>query len=255
MRRAIVILTVTAVLALLGSLAARQPFLRAIGSVIVGRQGPFKGEAPSAGPELAKLPLIEFPAQGSGEALMVLYSGNGAWAKAVSGIARAAAAEGLPTVGFDCLRYFWTRRTPPEAAADLTRVIARYRAVWGRDEVVLAGYSFGAEALPALWPYLPAETRAHVRAMVLLGPSNTMEMVVRPWSWLNIDGAGAVPLKPLVARVVGPKVTCIYGAADRVAECAHILPPAELVTLPGGHHFNRDYPAVARAVLKAAGVR
>jgi len=253
MRRAILFLAAMAALAAPGTLAARQPFVRAMGSVIAGRKGPFKGEAPNAGPDLASLPLIEFPAREPGEAMMVLYSGNGAWAKAVSGIARDAAADGLPTVGLDCLRYFWTRRTPPQAAADLARVIARYRAVWSRDEVVLAGYSFGAEALPALWPYLPAETRAHVRAMVLMGPSNTMEMVIRPWSWLNIDGAGAVPLKPLVAAVTGPRVTCIYGAADRVAECPKILPPAELIALPGGHHFNGDYVAVARAVLKAAG--
>ena len=120
--------------------------------------------------------------------------------------------------------------------------------------MVLAGYSFGAEALPGLWPYLPPEVRSHVRAVVMMGPSNTMEMVIRPWSLLNIDSAGAVPLKPLLAGVVGPRVTCIYGAADKVSDCPKLLPPAQLLAVPGGHHFNGDYPAVTRAVLQAAGL-
>ena len=220
----------------------------------MGRESPFKGEAPNAAGSLARLPLIEAPSRRAGSAMAVFYSGDGGWAKAASAIAAGLAEGGAPTVGIDSLRYFWPGRTPDGAAADLVAVIARYRAVWGRDRVILVGYSFGADALPVIWPRLPAETRTHVKAVVLIGASAAAEMMVRPRSWLDLKAADAIPIKPLLAAMTKVRTVCVYGAADKVTACPNLLPKAQLITLPGGHHFNGDYRAVDEAVLKAAGL-
>jgi type IV secretory pathway VirJ component len=241
-----------AVLGLLVFATTHMRFLEGLGSALLGREGAYAGEAPSAGPALARLPLIETPSSRPGPALVVLYSGDGGWARATTTLARDLAQAGAPTVGIDSLRYFWPGRTTAEAAGDLDAVVARYRAVWGRDQVVLAGYSFGADALPVLWPLLKPATRAEARAVVLIGASASAEMMVRPRSWLDLKAADAVPLAPALARPGAAPAVCVYGTGDRATACPRLLPASRLIGLPGGHHFGGDYAAVARAVLRAS---
>lgn len=253
-RRGRLVFASLAVLLLAGpAVASQSRFVHSLSAALMGRRGPFEGDAPNAGPALARLPLIEAPSRRAGSALAVFYSGDGGWAKAAAAIAGGLAEGGAPTVGVDSLRYFWPGRTPAEAASDLAAIVDRYRAVWGRDQVVLVGYSFGADALPVIWPKLPARTRSHVKAVVLIGASASAEMVVRPRSWLDLKAADAIPIKPLLAQMTDVRTACVYGASDKVTACPTILPPSQLATLPGGHHFNGDYRAVDEAVLKAAG--
>ena len=53
----------------------------------------------------------------------------------------------------------------------------------------------------------------------------------------------------------GLTVTCIYGDRETHDLCPQ-LPPgtARQVRLPGGHHFAKDYAALARAVVAGAGL-
>jgi type IV secretory pathway VirJ component len=49
-------------------------------------------------------------------------------------------------------------------ADDLADQLRRHEARWGRRKIVLVGYSFGADALPAIVPRLPADLRGQIRA-------------------------------------------------------------------------------------------
>src|SRR6185295_13843169 len=64
---------------------------------------------PASPKELAGLPLIMVPARREGgEALAVILSGDGGWAGLDREVAGVLAGKGLPVVGLDSLRYFWT---------------------------------------------------------------------------------------------------------------------------------------------------
>ena len=76
-------------------------------------------------------------------------------------MAAALSAKGIPVVGLDSLRYFWTARTPEGLAADTDRMIRYYLAHFGKKRVLLIGYSQGADVLPFAVNRLPAATRAH----------------------------------------------------------------------------------------------
>jgi type IV secretory pathway VirJ component len=196
---------------------------------------------------------IEIPSDKGGGALAVLYSGDGGWGPLDQGVARQLADNGVPTLGVDSLRYFLTKRSPKEAAADLTTSLRRYEALWNRRDIVLVGYSFGADALPAIIPSLPADLREHVRSVVLIGTGPTGDLVFRPASWFDHFSPDAYPAAPAIAALKGLKTTCVYGDQERHDICATL--PAEIaqVRLPGGHHFNGDYVGLGQAVLRAAG--
>lgn len=113
--------------------------------------------------------LIETPASAPGDALAVLYSGDGGWGALDRGIAKVLAESGTPVLGVNSLRYFMTPHSPRQAADDLADQLRRHQAQWGRQKIVLIGYSFGADALPAIVPDLPADLRAQIKGLVLIG--------------------------------------------------------------------------------------
>src|SRR5205823_14318685 len=73
---------------------------------------------------LANLPIVRVPATGpASDTAVVFVSGDGGWAAIDKGISRVLAANGMPVTGLDALKYFWSKRTPDEAARDLQRII------------------------------------------------------------------------------------------------------------------------------------
>jgi type IV secretory pathway VirJ component len=208
--------------------------------------------APTSGPAVADLPLVEVAPTAAGPgAFAVLVTGDGGWAGIDRELAAALAAKGLPVVGLDSLAYFWKRRTPESFAADLGRIIEHHAAALGRPEVALIGYSRGADVLPAAVGLLGASPRARVRAVALLGPGLTAEFELHVADFLG-SGGGGRPLLPDVERLAGTPVLCLFGSDEAESLCPRLRgrPGVRLVELAGGHHFAGDYGAVAREVLR-----
>jgi type IV secretory pathway VirJ component len=216
--------------------------------------------APEAAPprvstaQLAGLPLVEVPAAPGGDTLAVFYSGDGGWAGIDRGLAQGFVKAGVPVVGYDSLRYFWTKRTPQQAADDLTAVIRHYQAAWGKKRVVLAGYSFGADALPIIVQHLPADIRGQVRVVALLGTDSTGELEFHPGDWLNASAKDSYAIAPVLTALKDVPIVCIYGQQEHDDACPVFPAQVRKVGLPGDHHFNGDYDAVGRALKDAAGL-
>ena len=203
--------------------------------------------------DLAQLPLIEQPVAGKGDTLVVFYSGDGGWAGLDKGLTEGLAHAGVPVVGYDSLRYFWTRKTPQQAAADLSTVMTHYTSAWHRPKVILVGYSFGADALPAIVTHLPAEQRARVRLVALVGAERTGDLQFHIGSWLDQKSATAFPLAPLLAAMRDVPVVCIYGDQDKEDACP-TLGAVRPIKLSGNHHFDGSYDALGRTILRSAGL-
>jgi len=208
-------------------------------------------------PEIADLPVVAVaPRAGPPRAAVVLITGSGGWADINRKLAAGFAAEGIATLGLDSLRYFLAPRSPDEVGADVGRMIEAARRVWGVQDVALVGYSFGADTVPVAYNRLPPADRAAVRAVAMLGLSRTADLamgVAKIVGW--IDG---YPLSTAteVARVAQaperPAIVCVYGEEEQ-AEGRTLCPSLDpsrvrLIETAGGHHFDGDYNALARAV-------
>lgn len=212
-------------------------------------------------PGVEDLPLVELPARAAADSadsaaglMAVVLSGDGGWAGVSRSVGEALAGEGIPTVGWNSLRYYRTPRSPQEAAEDLQRVVDTYGAAWGRPRVLLVGYSFGADALPFLVSRLPAETRVRVAgiAFVALGRDAAFEFRFRDWIAREATRYRTVPE---VRRLAGIPMLCVYGSGDRETKvaCPLLLDAgARVVRLPGGHYFRETRERVNHAVLDFA---
>lgn len=200
--------------------------------------------------QLADLPLVELPAVGSGERFAVLLSGDGGWAGIDKGIAEALVQRGVPVAGFDSLRYFWSPRTPEGLAGDLDRVIRYYAARWKRKDVILIGYSQGADVLPFAFNRLPARTRSSVRLTALLGLGQKASFEFHVSNW--IGPSGDKPIAPEATKLAAFRTLCIYGQDERDSLCPQLAPGhVQAVPLAGGHHFGGGYGALAARILDA----
>ncbi|OLP42900.1 virulence factor family protein [Rhizobium oryziradicis] len=186
------------------------------------------------------------------DTLAIIYSGDGGWRDIDSEIGTNFQDEGLPVVGIDSLRYFWSERKPQETADDLVRVINTFTKRWKVKHVMLVGFSFGADITPPVYNLLPANVKAKISLVSLLSMSHASDFEISVTGWLGAKGAGkgGDPTKQ-VAKMPAGLVQCIYGIEDIDDDGCHTLDPTkvDIVKLDGGHHFDGDYDALSKILL------
>jgi type IV secretory pathway VirJ component len=211
-------------------------------------------------PGLSDLPVVEIPAQpiagpaasAPSDTFAIIMSGDGGWAGLDQDVAAALSATGIPVVGLDSLRYYWTARTPDTLAADTDRMIRYYLEHFGKKRVLLIGYSQGADVLPFAVNRLPAATRGRVALAAVMGMSDHALFEFHLSSWISDDNSGPATL-PEINRITGIPVLCIYGADETDSLCPKLDPKKFIIVkLKGGHHFDGDYAGLARQILKSA---
>ena len=203
-------------------------------------------------PAISDLPVNEVHAEGDSDEFALLLSGDGGWAGLDRELAARLAASGVPTVGLNSLKYFWTERSPAETAKDVARIMRHYLSTWNKKKVLLVGYSFGADVLPFVVNRLPPDLRAAIATVTLLGFDSTATFEVTVADWVGSADPGA-PTKPEVAAMSGAPVLCIYGEGEQDSICPGLLPGKVTAERVGtGHHFGGEYGALADKILTFA---
>lgn len=231
---------------LAGNSAADQDSVPEFGALVEWLDPSIIGQG-RASARLRGIPLVELPVANARRAVIFL-SGDGGWAALDRGVAAALNAAGIAVLGWDSLGYFWQPRSPATLARDLERVIEEFRTRWHLSRVVVAGYSYGASSVPFAVNGLSGAARALIEKVVLLGPTPTTSFEFRLSQWLGSDAHDSARVAPEIARLAPLAVWCVHASDDREAACPALAPPSRVVTLPGDHHFNDDYPALAKLI-------
>ncbi|MDQ0458455.1 virulence factor family protein [Rhizobium paknamense] len=186
------------------------------------------------------------------DTVAIFYSGDGGWRDIDSDIASYFQEEGLPVVGVDSLRYFWSERQPQQTADDLNLIINTFTKRWKVKHVLLIGFSFGADVAPKVYNLLPPATRQKISQISLLSMSHQSDFEISVTGWLGAKGDGTEgdPAKE-VAKMPAGLVQCLYGEDDSEDDACHNLDPqkVDIVKLEGGHHFDGDYEALGKLIL------
>ena len=203
---------------------------------------------------LPDLPLVDIPAaRKPGRLFAVIWSGDGGWRDIDKTIGEILAKRGVPVVGVDCLRYFWNQREPDQVAADLAKIFAAARAAWNTPDALLIGYSFGADVLPFAVTRLPADERAHIALLALLGLEAHAPFEIEVTGWLGQTDEEAPLVLPELLKFDLSRLQCVYGEEEEDSLCtAPELAHAEILRVPGGHHFDEDYEKLADTILASA---
>ncbi|WP_445672138.1 virulence factor family protein [Pseudomonas inefficax] len=195
------------------------------------------------------IPVVEVPAGQTTDTVTLFLSGDGGWRDLDRDVAGEMAKLGYPVVGIDTLRYYWQHKTPEQSAADLSELMQHYRQKWGTKRFVLTGYSFGADVLPAIYNRLPAEDQQRIDAVMLLAFARSGSFEIEVEGWLGKEGQEA-PTGPEMAKLPASKVVCVYGVEETdESGCTDKTAVGERLKLAGGHHFDENYPALAKRLI------
>jgi type IV secretory pathway VirJ component len=209
---------------------------------------------PSANaPSVKDLPLVEVAAAEPQKNIMAIHlTGDGGWGVTDKGMSKELAANGIPVVGWNSLKYFWHKRTPDAISKDLERVLTYYLGAWKKDKVILEGYSLGADVLPFMVSRLPDSLKAKIQLIAFIGLSHEVDFNVH---LSNLFGGSAIDKDasqtlPEVEKLSGIKMLCFYGEDDSEVLCDEI--PAGLVkstSLQGGHLVKSHFGPITTAIL------
>jgi type IV secretory pathway VirJ component len=210
--------------------------------------------SPNASGGIADLPLVLLPADHRGKTMAIIYSGDGGWRDLDKQIGEELQGAGIPVVGVDTLRGFWHRRAPEAAAGDLERIMDHFTKVWGTPDVLLIGYSFGADLLPFLVNRVNPAVGRHIRQISLLGLSKSADFEIHVSGWLGATSGEALALGPELRKLDASLVQCFLGREEQEESgCRDAsLAGAEIIETAGGHHFDENYAKLARIIIDGA---
>jgi type IV secretory pathway VirJ component len=148
------------------------------------------------------------------------------------------------------LQYFWTKRTPEAASRELELIAEHYLGTWKKSRLLLAGYSRGADVLPAMVSRLPEHLRSKIRLIALLGPSPRVEFEFHVSDWMR-DSSRGVAVKPEVDKLKSEPILCLSGEDDKDSLCRELnASRIDIITLKGAHHFDGGYERLGRIILE-----
>jgi type IV secretory pathway VirJ component len=199
--------------------------------------------------ELQKLQLpLEYRWPSQLSALLIFFSGDGGWASLDEGMSELLVARGIGVVGVSSLRYFWNEKPPAQVGADLKRLATV--AAHAQRPVFAGGFSFGAEVVPVALRAWPAADRRMLGGMVLIGPGLSASFEIDPLDWVRTPEENPATRVADAVRADGLPILCLAGTDEEDTPCSSLtgVPGVRVVRLPGSHHFNGDYAAVAEAV-------
>lgn len=185
--------------------------------------------------------------------LAVLFSGDGGWARLTNQLSTHLREAGIAVVGIDCMHYFWARKTPAQTAEDLASAIDHFSQIWGTRELVLLGYSMGADVLPQIIRELPLSIRTGLSHVVLMSPGHYGCLKFRFIGWLGYETPArlGVPLRPDIEALAPISVSCFAGETETTSQALHLKEVVDHVEfLPGGHHYAGDYSTLAKCILR-----
>ncbi|NTJ44535.1 virulence factor family protein [Agrobacterium larrymoorei] len=196
------------------------------------------------------LPLTVLEAKPTMDTMAIIYSGDGGWRDLDKDVGDFLQKDGVPTIGVDSLRYFWSEKKPEEISSDLSRIIETYRKEFKVDKVLLIGYSFGADILPVAFNNLADKDKARVVQMSLLSLSHEVSYEISVGGWLGVSADGAEDPVNDLAKIDPKIVQCVYGTDDEDAACPALKDKGvEIIGIDGGHHFDEDYEALTKRIV------
>ena len=199
------------------------------------------------------MPLNIIPAKvENSQPLIFLISGDGGWTSFDQSLAETFASRGLPVVGLDAQKYFWKEKTPNVATTDISTAIMQYCAQMGKDEFILAGYSFGASVVPFVANRLSAGLKSKLRGVVSLSPDVTADFEIHIADMLNFGGNRLYNVLAEYKKINKIPAVCLFGSAEDKGTVDQFRKEGIKVgIIPGDHHFNNDFSEIVNAMLKS----
>jgi type IV secretory pathway VirJ component len=192
-----------------------------------------------------KLPLLSLPASASDKPLIMYISGDGGLNDFTTTLTGALNKKGYPVQVINARAYFWKKKTPQEAAADISIFLATHSAT----HLLCIGYSFGADVWPFIISNMPPAIKAKIIGLVLIAPAASTDFEIHLTEMMGFNKEHPFKVVDGLNALSIPKTLAIIDATDTEFEVSKIHQPGfKLIKLTGGHHFDNNAPLLSSII-------
>ncbi len=197
----------------------------------------------------AALPLKSW--QGNDKMPLVLYiSGDGGLNSFTNDFCKGVNQSGYTVTAINSKSYFWNKKTPEQVAAELSTYLDGVFKGRANQQLLIIGYSFGADVMPFILNRLGAGVKGHVLRTILMAPSATTDFVIRVADMWGTAKKRSMDVVAEVNRAAGQRIVAILPGDDNDFPVQAVkLPGFKTLVLKGGHHFDGDTAGLVKIVV------
>jgi type IV secretory pathway VirJ component len=200
----------------------------------------------SAPAQSSNLPIQVLKGSDASKPVIMYLSGDGGWNKFSNSFMSELNKHGYSIIGLNSRSYFWKKKTPKEAAENISTVVEGYMKLWKSNSFILIGYSFGADVAPFIQTNFPNTTLNNLRHTVLMSPSDKTDFEVHVLGMLGFSNSGeSVPDQ--INKLSKP-LTIIYGSDEKELALKN---KAKVIKLDGGHHYDGHVDELVKKITES----
>jgi type IV secretory pathway VirJ component len=195
-------------------------------------------------PQISNIPfnITREKNPGTGDIIVVIYSGDGGWYKFEQSIAHRLADLGIAVIGIDIKKYLRNRITPEAAASDITDLLRLYGREWKKSRYILLGYSQGAEIVPFIFNRLPEDIKKNVNSLVMLSPDVNTDFEIHISNMIGLGSKqNTFNVIKEISEIRNMRQIIFFGDKEKT-NVPDLLKKtdAEILKIPGDHHYNSN---------------
>jgi type IV secretory pathway VirJ component len=195
-------------------------------------------------------PIKEWTSPGNNNPLIFYLSGDGGLNKFSTSLCESLNKKGYDVVALNSKSYFWDKKTPEQTSVDVTNYLNKKLQGRKNQQVVLIGYSFGADVVPFILNRLPKSLDDKIIASYLMASSGSTDFEIH---WADIFGGNTKRSLDVVTelnKLGNDKIVLISGSDEENLAINKItLKRYTHEVLPGGHHFDGDTDEIVSVIL------
>ncbi len=192
-----------------------------------------------------KLPLKVGNFGNDEKPLIFHISGDGGWRGFDVKMAEEYKNNRLSFIALNSLKYFWVTKTPAQFANDIVPMLNDSLKTRNKKELIIVGFSFGAEIIPFLFTRLPDDLKKKVRLLVLITPARTSDFTIHLSDMMGEDHDYAYDVEKEVEKINETKVLAVFGEKETTSFPVTLKKDnLKIIFVKGSHHFTN-----AKAVM------
>lgn len=197
----------------------------------------------------SKLPLALYSNVDTTKPLVFYISGDGGFNKFSTSFMQTLNKQGYAVIGLNAKEYFWSRKKPQEAANAIEEAIGDANKQWKKKNIVLIGYSFGADVSPFMLTHFSPAMAQKVSHLILLSPSKKTDFEVHVLQMIGWSREAGESVPAEIDKISSP-VTIITGDDENEFPFNQLkIKNKQLIKMPGGHHYDGNIDALSRQIV------
>lgn len=198
-----------------------------------------------------KLPIQEWRSSMQNRPFIFYISGDGGMNSFSTSLCESLNKKGYEISALNAKTYFWDKKTPEQTASDVSNYLAKKLSGRKNQQVVLIGYSFGADVLPFVINRLPPSLNEKLRVSFIMASSGNTDFEIH---WADIFGKGKKRSMDVVSEInrIRPadKIVILNGSDEQDLDLSKItLKKYTHEVIPGGHHFEGNIDEIVKVIL------